>query len=307
MPPAAIDLAGSSALVTGATNGIGAELVPRLARAGASVLAGCRALGRFERLRAAVAASAGEADAARLRPALADLESGAAVEELAERLIGEGARFDLLFLNAGIHDLPFTPTADGHDKTIAANYLGHFRLLHRLASAGALTEAARIVITQSEAVDRNPFAQADLASLEAPAAVPRARRLLWRATASPNSKVLLALLAVEYGRRVEGTALAGTRCVAGSPGPLRTGNVDQPGVAMKLLKLVAPLLLRPAGEGAELLLWVATAPEAGARSGAVYSRDRRAVRLPPRSSDPELARRAWETTERVLGLPPFAP
>jgi len=303
---AGLPLAGRTALVTGATHGIGAALVRRLLRGGAEVLAGCRSLERFAALRAATAASEGIDAAARLAPAEADLAGGDQVEALAARLLAGRVRLDLLHLNAGIHDAPHALTPEGHERTFATNYLGHFRLLHRLAVGGALAPAARIVVTQSEAVHGNPFARADLEVLEAPRATAR-RRLVWRAIASPNTKVLLALSALEYGRRVEGTRLAGTRFVAASPGPVRTGNVDQPGLAMKLLKLVAPLLLRPAEEAAELLAWVATAPEAGAASGAVFDRRRRPVRLRRPARDPALARAAWETTERVLALPPFAP
>ncbi len=251
-------------------------------------------------------ASDGEETASRLRPAPADLESSREVDALAARLTEEEAPIDLLFLNAGIHDVRHALTGEGHERTIAANYLGHFRILHRLALAGRLAPAARIVVTQSQAVHGNPFARADLETLTSPGSTPL-RRLFWRASASPNTKVLLALAAFEYGRRVEGTALAATRFLAASPGALKTGNVDQPGVAMALLKLFAPLLLKPASFGAELLLWVATAPEAGVASGVVFGPDRRPVRLSKGANDRELARRAWECTERALGLPLFAP
>jgi NAD(P)-dependent dehydrogenase (short-subunit alcohol dehydrogenase family) len=299
-------LDGRVALVTGATHGVGFELVRRLARGGATVLAGCRSLERFRRLQDVLSDEDGVVTAECLEPAFADLESQTAVEALAADLLRRRLRLDLLFLNAGIHDVPHALTAEGHERTLATNYLGHFRLLHRLASGGALAPDARIVVTQSEAVTGNPLARADLAALVAPRAT-AARRLVWRAIASPNSKVLLALAALEYGRRVAGTSLAATRFVAGSPGPLRTGNVDQPGLAMALLKQVAPLLLRPAGEGADLLLWVATAPEAGEASGLVFGRDRRPRRLRRAVRDPDLARRAWDLTERALALPPFAP
>jgi NAD(P)-dependent dehydrogenase (short-subunit alcohol dehydrogenase family) len=301
-----LDLAGRTALVTGATNGLGLEIARLLAARGARVLAGCRAMSRFDTARRRVAASEGGETAARLAPALANLEWTGAVEELGRRLVAEEPPLDFVFLNAGIHDAPHALTADGQERTYAANYLGHFRLLHRLVTAGRLAPAARIVASQSESVHSNPFSWADLDALRAPRSTPL-RRLAWRATASPNTKVLLALMAIEYARRVRGTALEGTAFLGGSPGPLRTGNVDQPGLAMALVRSLGPLLLRPAAAGADLLIWVATAPQLAGRSGEVYGRDRRPVRLKRRASDPESARVAWETTERVLSLPAFAP
>ncbi|GMU66923.1 MAG: oxidoreductase [Acidobacteriota bacterium] len=298
------DLAGRVALVTGSTGGLGFELARSLARRGATVLAGCRSHERFETARSTVAASDGAAAAARWQPARADLALDAEVERLAADLIASGPAFDFVFLNAGIHDVAHGLTADGHERTFAANYLGHFRLLHRLAAAHRLVPEARIVSSQSEAVHSNPFARAAIDVLERPESTALGRRL-WRATASPNTKVLLALMAIEWTRRTAGTALAGTTFLGASPGPLRTGNVEQPGLAMALMRRLAPLLLRPAATGAELLAWVATAPELAGRGGAVYGRDRRPVRLRAVARDPETARRAWEVTERTLGLPPL--
>jgi NAD(P)-dependent dehydrogenase (short-subunit alcohol dehydrogenase family) len=304
------DLARRTALVTGATNGLGLEIARLLARRGARVLVGCRAAGRFEAARRRIASEEGEEAAARWEPAEADLAVDAEVEELAASLAAARAAgappLDLLFLNAGIHDAPHRLTGDGHDRTFATNFLGHFRLLHRLASTGCLAPDSRIVVSQSEAVHGNPLARADVAALERPRAT-FLRRLFWRAAASPNSKVLLALTGIEWQRRIAGTALAATTYLGGSPGGLRTGNVDQPGLAMALLRWIAPLVLRPAVAGAELLVWVATDPALSGRGGEVFGRDREPVRLRRVARDPETARRVWETAERVLGLPVFAP
>jgi len=297
-------LAGRTALVTGATNGLGRAIVDRLVGEGARVLAGARSEERFLPLREWLTERHGATVAERLEPAYADLASMASAEDLARRLL-ERPPLDLVFLNAGIHDVPHRLTEEGHELTYATNYLGHFLFLHRLLAAGHLGPGARVVVSQSEAVHGNPFAWADVDGLITPRATPL-RRWLWRATASPNSKVLLALAMREATRRVEGTALTATRFLGASPGGLQTGNVDQPGVAMKLLKLVAPLVLRPAASGAELLVWVATAAEADAASGAVFGRNRVPVRLRRRSCDEASGRRAWETTETVLGLAPLA-
>src|SRR5688572_26350389 len=204
MNPPHLDLAGRTALVTGATSGIGHEIGRLLARRGAIVHAGCRSIARYDAARTDVAASDGTDAAARWRAASADLASGAEVDALAASLAREAPPIDLLFLNAGVHDVPHTLTPDGTELTFAANYLGHFRLLHRLAAAGRIAPAARIVVSQSSSVHSNPFSRADLETLESPASTPL-RRALWPATASPNTKVLLALLAIEWTRRTRET------------------------------------------------------------------------------------------------------
>ena len=76
---------------------------------------------------------------------------------------------------------------------------------------------------------------------------------------------------------------------------------------MALLRWIAPLVLRPAAAGAELLVWVATEPALAGRGGEVFGRDREPVRLRRAARDPATARRVWETAERLLGLPVFAP
>jgi short-subunit dehydrogenase len=92
-----MDLAGATALVTGANRGIGRALVQRLsAEPLRVVLAGVRSIERFE----PPAAAAGGAGA--VRAVRVDLSSRASIEESCAELGEELGRIDLLINNAGL-------------------------------------------------------------------------------------------------------------------------------------------------------------------------------------------------------------
>jgi NAD(P)-dependent dehydrogenase (short-subunit alcohol dehydrogenase family) len=117
------DIGGQVALVTGASRGIGHDLVLALAAAGARVAAGGRALGDVE----AVVAEARDAggDAAGIGIDLTDRGSiEGAVEETVERF----GRLDILVNNAGLgtnHDA-LDATEEEWDELFAVNVRGLF-------------------------------------------------------------------------------------------------------------------------------------------------------------------------------------
>jgi NAD(P)-dependent dehydrogenase (short-subunit alcohol dehydrogenase family) len=283
-----LDLSGRTALVTGATSGLGKECARVLALRGARVIAVCR---NPERGAATLAEIGGD----RVEMGAGDLESMASLRALTETL---DAPVDLVLLNAGIFNQPFALTAEGHERTYAVNYLSHFLLVHELARRGRLASGARIVATASEGL-LGPLAKVDLTLVDAPR--PSAYRRLW---SSPITKVLLALFAIEFTRRSRAGLLPRATFNNVCPPATLTDNVNQGGaVARALGRALGPLLMTDAAHGAAPLLWAATAPELAEQSGKLYSPRCRELSLPARASDPELAARAWIASERALGLP----
>lgn len=86
-----------------------------------------------------------------------DLASLASVERFAKEVLAQHSSIDILVNNAGVMALPEREvTADGFEKQIGVNHLGHFRLtqllMPALLEAGKRTGDARVVIVSSEAV-----------------------------------------------------------------------------------------------------------------------------------------------------------
>ena len=129
---AGIDLHGKVAIVTGASSGLGGEIVRVLRAHGADVVAAVRDPSRDEDT-----ASAVELD-------LASLDS---VRTAGERLTARLPRIDLLFNNAGVMATPEARTIDGFELQMATNHLGHFLLTALLAPS--LAPDARVVNTTS--------------------------------------------------------------------------------------------------------------------------------------------------------------
>jgi NAD(P)-dependent dehydrogenase (short-subunit alcohol dehydrogenase family) len=115
-------LAGQTALVTGATSGLGRAIALQLAREGAEVIVHGRSAERGKQTVAAIAADGGRA-----RFVAADLSDPAAVRELAEH-VGE---LDILVNNAGFSHWGPTETfdLDAFDAMFASNVRAPFMLV----------------------------------------------------------------------------------------------------------------------------------------------------------------------------------
>src|ERR1700759_284365 len=119
MPPT--DLAGSTALVTGGTSGIGRAAAELLARRGAQILISGRDAGRRGEAGPGIRPAGGKAAFT-----AADLADGKSVRALARQAIElGGGHVDILVNSAGI--FPFGPTASATDADIDEVYAVNVR------------------------------------------------------------------------------------------------------------------------------------------------------------------------------------
>lgn len=137
-------LAGRTALVTGATDGLGRELALALAAEGAQVIVHGRDAARgqalVERIRAAGTGSA--------RFIAADFASLPAVHAFADTIAADCPRLDLLVNNAGIgwfHAPRRRANADGYELQFVVNYLAGWILVHRLRPNLAAAAPSRVI------------------------------------------------------------------------------------------------------------------------------------------------------------------
>ena len=138
---------GKRAIVTGANSGIGFHTALELGRAGAEVTVAAR-----DRTRAAEALARlqAEAPSARFTVEELDLASLASVRAFAERVVTAGRPLDILVNNAGIMALPTRElTADGFEKQMGTNHLGHFALTGLLLPLLRAAKAPRVVVVSS--------------------------------------------------------------------------------------------------------------------------------------------------------------
>ncbi|WP_410566209.1 SDR family NAD(P)-dependent oxidoreductase [Amycolatopsis sp. cmx-4-61] len=141
------DLAGKTALVTGATAGIGRAVAMRLAENGAKVVVHGRNADRGAELVSAIAGKGGRA-----RFVAADLADAADVE----RLAAEAGEVDILVNNAGVYEFAPTPdtSTDGVHRHLAINTRAPFQLVAALAPGMAARGHGVIVNVSSTATTK---------------------------------------------------------------------------------------------------------------------------------------------------------
>jgi NAD(P)-dependent dehydrogenase (short-subunit alcohol dehydrogenase family) len=137
---------GRTAVVTGASSGLGLQTAMVLAERGASVILACRDVARAERAAEQVRAVAGPAG---VRVVRLDLASLASVRQAAEEISASCPGLDLLINNAGVMDVPYQRTEDGFELTFATNHMGHFALTGLLLGRLLDTAGSRIVTVSS--------------------------------------------------------------------------------------------------------------------------------------------------------------
>jgi len=124
-----ISAAGLTAVVTGASSGIGAETARTLALRGAHVVMAVRGVPAAQAVRDRVLA---EAPGARLDVMELDLSSMASVRAFASQFVARGLPLNILINNAGVMATPFELSKDGIEIQFATNHVGHFLLTQLL-------------------------------------------------------------------------------------------------------------------------------------------------------------------------------
>jgi retinol dehydrogenase-12 len=279
-----VDLHGKTALVTGATGGIGLVTAATLAQRGARVILVGRDAGRTEAARQQALARAPKAE---IEVELADLGVQAQIRVLAERVAARHARLDILVNNAGAIHQQRTVTPDGLETTFAVNHLGYF-LLTVLLREPLAAARARVVNVASDAHRRGGI---DLEDLQCERSYSG-----WGAYSA--SKLANILFSNELARR---WAPLGVTSNALHPGVIASGfALNNSGIFTTLWKLASPFMLTPE-KGARTTLHLAMSPEVEGVTGRYFSSSRE-VRPTKAALDEATARRLWEISERLCGL-----
>ncbi|MCW2816714.1 MAG: short-chain dehydrogenase [Nocardioides sp.] len=132
-------MTGRTVLVTGASDGIGAEAARVLADRGATVLVTGRSAAKLQPV----------ADAIGTEPLVADFSRLADVRRLAEEVAGRVDTLDVLLNNAGGTFKPSQLTHDGHEPNFQVNHLAPFLLTTLLRPQLAAAGSSLVINTSS--------------------------------------------------------------------------------------------------------------------------------------------------------------
>jgi NAD(P)-dependent dehydrogenase (short-subunit alcohol dehydrogenase family) len=277
-----------TAVITGATSGIGEVAALSLARRGLRVVFVARDAAR------------GAATLAKLRAAapqsvhvmhLADLASIAQMQQVGAAIAAAEPHIDLLLNNAGAVFMGRTRTADGLAATFATNHLAYYVLSLLLLPRLQATPGARIVCTSSRA-HRN--GRMDFS------------RLQRDGIGGYAQSKLANLLFVRRLAQLLGSG--GVTVNALHPGFVATRFADNCAPAwrmfMNLLKRSAALTPE---QGARTLVYLAQSPDVARRSGGYYVDCHEAEPATAARSDAD-ALRLWQVSAQLTGidLPPAA-
>ncbi|MFE9812101.1 SDR family NAD(P)-dependent oxidoreductase [Streptomyces sp. NPDC005227] len=282
-----LDLSGRRALVTGASSGIGTEIVRALAGAGAEVTLAVRDTGAGKQVAGEIAAGTPHAA---LRVVHLDLSDPRSVRGLVDAWSGP---LHILVGNAGVAFPPERYTAQGLETQFAVNHLGHHVLATGLHPALAAADGARLVTLSSVAHLAAPVDFDDL----------NFRKRPWNAAlAYGQSKTATALFAVEAQRRWAADGI--------------TANTCHPGAVMSNLgRHLSPEDMagmpdydfRTAEQGAATPTLLATWPGLEGKGGRYFEDGNEALRHEPgqesgvadHALDPGAAERLWRVSDVI--------
>jgi retinol dehydrogenase 14 len=284
-------LLGKTILITGATNGIGLEAAAVLAGRGARIVMVGRDPQRTEAAVASVQARSGSRDVSHL---LCDFSSQASIRALAQDVLNGIDRLDVLVNNAGGVNKARRLTVDGIEMTFAVNHLGYFLLTNLLLDLLKRSAPARVVTVASIGHRRGTLDFADL-GYEHGYAIMRAYM---------RSKLANVLFAAELARRLAGTGVTSNSL---HPGSVAT-NIwsGAPTWAKPLIAILYRPFFLTVEEGAATIVQLAAAPELEGVTGKYFEKG---VAVPPAplAQDEALAKRLWDVSAAMVGLPAGSP
>jgi NAD(P)-dependent dehydrogenase (short-subunit alcohol dehydrogenase family) len=279
-----------TAVVTGGTAGIGRAAADRLAANGFDAIIVGHNRERGERVAREIQERANRGHVAF---EAADLTSLHDVRALAERLVQQYPRLDVVVHNFGAMYADRRVTRDGHEATFATNVLTPLRLTQMLLPALRAAAPSRVVFVNSDA---HKFAKPDLDDLEA-------ERFYRGFDMHARAKLLQLLVARHLSAQL---ADSGVSVFMVNPGGAWTEQVAAmtPRMMPPMMRLWWPMIRfvqrrRSTQKAARPVIRAATDPQLAGRTG-VWISENNKVGQPSRTArDDDLAARVYE---RIAGM-----
>jgi NAD(P)-dependent dehydrogenase (short-subunit alcohol dehydrogenase family) len=276
---------GKICLVTGGTNGIGKSTALALARMGATVVIVGRDAQKTAQVVQEIRSATGNE---RVNSLLADLSSQQDIRRLANEFKSKYSHLHVLLNNAGGFFMRRQLSVDGIEMTFALNHLAYFLLTNLLLDTIKASGAARIINVSSDAHAGGKIAFDNLQGERE-----------YSASAYGNSKLANILFTMELSSRLEGT---GVTVNALHPGFVSTGfGKNNPGLLMKAIRAVVPLIARSPEKGAKTSIYLASSP-AVADSTGKYFFDSQAIPAAVQATDMITAKKLWEVSAKMVQM-----
>jgi dehydrogenase/reductase SDR family member 12 len=252
--PMSASIKGRHIVVTGATAGLGYATALELARRGAKLTLVAR---DEDKARAASEAIIRATENTDICYEIADLAEMAAVDDLVARLLKKGQPIDVLVNNAGALFNPRQETSEGLERSYALLLLSPYRLTEGLKPLLAKAGVARVINVVSGGMYSQKLDVAALPGDEDDKAYSGS-------VAYARAKRALMVVTEEWAE-----AWADEGIVVNAMHP---GWADTPGVktALPEFRKLTRRVLRSSGEGADTIIWLAVASEAGRASGKLF-------------------------------------
>jgi NAD(P)-dependent dehydrogenase (short-subunit alcohol dehydrogenase family) len=295
-----VDLTGRTAIITGGSAGLGLESTRRLAEAGAQVVVLARSL---EKARTALTGIPN------VEIAHLDLTKQESIDRFASDFLASRRPLPILMNSAGIMATPLARDDRGNEEQLSANHLGHFALVRALWPALVAAHGARVVTLSSRG---HFYAGVDFDDPNFE------RRDYDPVVAYAQAKTACALFAVGIDARGKDE---GIRAFSVHPGGVITGLSAHMGDDIKrqygAIDESGAVVIDPDNDkknmeqGASTQTWCAISPQLDGMGG-LYCEDCDVAVLSPAesdvlrgvkpwASDPVLADRLWDLSERLTG------
>ncbi len=276
---------GKNCMITGATSGIGRSTALELGQMGAKLILVCRNRERGEELVREIQRNGNS----EVELMIADLESQAQIRKLAADFLATRKPLHVLINNAGVFNLKRKTTSDGLEEVFAVNHLAYFLLTMLLLDRIKESAPARIINIASDLHQRATMKFDDLGG----------ERSYGSFASYAQSKLGNVLFTYELARRLAGSGVT-VNCV--HPGAVATNLAKNNGIlASAAWKLIGAFMKSP-DDGARTQIYLAASPDVEGITGK-YFIDSKEARSSAESHDANIARRLWDVSAQMTGLP----
>ncbi|CAI9093371.1 OLC1v1028857C1 [Oldenlandia corymbosa var. corymbosa] len=289
-----------TAIITGATSGIGAETARVLAKRGVRLILPARSIKAAEDTKARILSEFPESEIIVMH---LDLSSMFSVRKFVAQFLSLGLPLHLLINNAGKFTHEHAISEDGIEMTFATNYLGHFLLtkllIKKMAETAELSGIQGRIVNVSSSI--HSWFSGDLIGYLR--SITKSRSDYDATRAYALSKLANVLHTKELALKLkEMEANVTVNCV--HPGIVRTRLTrEREGLVTDLVFFLASKLLKTIPQAAATTCYVATNPRLGNVSGKYFADCNEAPASKLASSSHE-ASRLWSASEFVVSVDP---